>query len=150
IIVRATEITYNNGAIVTGLYMDYTLRITVAPSIPAPPSHLSPYYQDRYAISDELAADLASRNSQNNSVTASAAARAYEFSDSILGFQLTGSSHSLGEIKPTDKTEEKEPETPKAEPAQQNILLTPQKKTQLNSKSGKLKSRIYSTDADNE
>ena len=156
IIVRATEFTYNNGAIVPGLYTDYTLRLTVASNIPAPPSHLSPYYQDRYAISDELAAALASRYSQNNSVTASAAAiassavRAYESSDSILGFQLTGSSYSLGEIKPTDKTEEKEPDTPKAEPAQQDILLTPQKKTQLNSKSGKLKSRIYSTDADNE
>ncbi|WP_289458281.1 hypothetical protein, partial [Klebsiella pneumoniae] len=65
---------YNNDAIVSGLYTDYTLRVAVASSIPAPPSnHLSPYYQDRYAVSDELAADLAAQNAQNN-VTASAAA----------------------------------------------------------------------------
>ncbi|MBR5710675.1 MAG: putative Ig domain-containing protein [Thermoguttaceae bacterium] len=143
IIVRATEITYNNGAIVSGKYTDYTLRVSVASSIPAPPGPLSPYYQDRYAILEELVADLAAQNAQNN-VSASAAAiaasadRVYESCDTILGFQLSGSSYSLEEIMPGAETEaetvENEPEASTPEPVQYNIPLTPQKKTLLNSK----------------
>ena len=156
IIVRATEISYDNGAIVSGQYTDYTLRVKVVSSIPAPPSHLSPYYQDRYTIPQELVVALASHNSQNNAVTASAAAiatsaaRAYEASETILGFQLTGSSQSLGtssleETKPDAEAEaeaeEKEPEASTPEPARYNIPLTPQKKTLLNSKYDNLKKR---------
>lgn len=146
ITVRGTEIMYNNDAILSGLYTDYTLRVAVASNIPAPPSHFSPYYQDRYAVSDELAADLAAQNAQNNvaaaaSASAASADRVYGSYDTILGIQLSGTSHSLGEIKPEDAAEEKEPETPTPESAQQDILLTPQKKTQLNSKSVNLKKR---------
>lgn len=146
ITVRATEIMYNNDAIVSGLYTDYTLRLAVASKIPAPPSHhYSLYSQTRYAVPDELVVDVASQNAQNNVAAAAASAasadRVYSSYDTILGIQFSGSSHSLGEIKPDDEAEEKEPESPKAEPAPQDVLLTPQKKTQLNSKSVNLKKR---------
>ena len=147
ITVRATEIMYNNDAIVSGLYTDYTLRLTVASNIPTPPSnHLSPYYQDRYAIPHELAADVAARSGQSavssSTPTTSSAARAYDSSDTIFGIQLSGSSHSLGEImsSATEEEEKKEPEAPTPQPAQP-LLLPQQEPMQLNSKSVKFKKR---------
>ncbi|MBQ6617506.1 MAG: putative Ig domain-containing protein [Thermoguttaceae bacterium] len=143
IVVRATEITRVNGVDSAGLYTDYTLRVAVASNIPQPPNYQNtPYFQDRFAIPDELAADLATHNAQNNVAAASAASadRVYGSYDTIFGIQFSGS-HSLGEIKQEEKAEDKEPEAPAPEPAQHDILLTPQKKTQLNSTSDKYKKR---------
>ncbi len=138
ITVRATEITHNNGAIASGRYTDYTLRVTVVSSIPAPSIPLSPYYQDRYAILEELIADLAAQNAQNNVVApvAASAAGVCDSSDTILSVQLSGSAQSLEEIKLDAEAvaEEKEPEALTPEPVKYNIPLTPQKKTLLNSK----------------
>ena len=141
IVVRATEITRVNGIDSAGLYTDFTLRVEVASNIPQPPNYQnSPYFQDRFAIPDELAADLATRNSQDNNVETSAD-RVYGSYDTIFGIQFSGLSHSLGEIKQEEKAEDKEPEAPAPEAAQPDVLLTPQKKTQLNSKSVNLKKR---------
>ncbi len=148
ITVRATEITHNNGAIVSGKYTDYTLHVSVVSSIPAPPELLSSYYQDRYAILEELVANLAAQNAQNNVAAIAAASAAsvdrfYDSCDSILGIQLSCSSYSLEEIIPDAEaeTEEKEPEASASKPVQYYILPTPQKKTLLNAQYTNLKKR---------